>query len=200
MPIISRVSRPPFEDPLIRLGFLRALDRASLARRSWPESGVRRLMSILRKPNTLGNVCKTFGLFTTPEEERHVRQDWFGEGGKGWFPSSPMEALFRKGMMRAIELMRKHDLPLQSYWRIADNAKRVQITFAISRQQITLIISTPPPRTRARPSRATPDKNIVVISHVRNRLRERIGMAPHLDMQPRLPAVPCKRLPPFAAQ
>jgi hypothetical protein len=196
---VDLVVRPPFEDPLIRLGFLRALDRASLMRRKWPQEGVQRLMSILSKPNTLGNVCKTFGLFSNEEEERHVRRDWFGEDGKGtgWFPMAPMEALFRKGMVRAIELMLEHDLPLQSYWRIVGSAKRVQITFAISRQQITLIISTPPPRTRGRRSRVIPDKNIVVISHVRNRLRERTGLTPNPDGEPEVPPIPCRRLAQF---
>jgi hypothetical protein len=193
------VSRPPFEDPLIRLGFLRALDRASLARRKWPQEGVDYLMKILERPGTLGKVCKTFGLFANEAEERHVLEDWFGIGprGCGWFPGAPMEALFRKGMIRAIELMREHDLPLQSYWRIVGHAKRVQITFAISRHQLTLIISTPPPRTRARRSRVIQDKKLLVISHVGNRIRERVGLTPNPDGDPEVPPIPCRRIAQF---
>jgi hypothetical protein len=192
MPLPDRFLADPFEEAILPLGFLRALDRASLARNEWPEAGVQRLFKVLKKPGSLGDVCARFGLFSSAAQEQHVRQDWFGEGGKGWWPKEPMEALFRKGMAEAIRLLRKHDLPLASYWRFSKGTRRAQITFAISRHQITLLISTPPPRVRTGHGRAVSNRKIWVVAYDK---RERIvvvpGRIPSLDDEPKPPVVPC---------
>ena len=148
MPLVIRILQPPLNEAFITPGFLRALDRASLNRREWPDEGVQELFRILRKPDTLAKVCKRFGLFATEADEQHLREDWLGEGGRGWWPKQPMEAMLRAGMVRAIQLLREHDLPLASYWRVGKDTRQVQITFALSPQQITLVISTPLPRLR----------------------------------------------------
>jgi hypothetical protein len=179
-------------EALLQPGFLRALDRASRARKEWPEAGVQRLLQVMKKRGSLGDVCARFGLFATPEEEVHVRQDWFGEGGKGWWPKEPMEALFRKGMARAIELLREHDRPLASYWRIGKDTRRVQITFALSPHQLTLLISTPPPR--ARPGRVRMVRNPkvwIVAPQPNGRIASVPGLTPVPDDEPHIPRDPC---------
>ena len=111
MPLVIRILQPPLNEVFTTPGFLRALDRASLNRREWPDEGVQELFRILRKPDTLAKVCKRFGLFATEADEQHLREDWLGEGGRGWWPKQPMEAMLRAGMIRAIQLLREHDLP-----------------------------------------------------------------------------------------
>jgi len=192
MPYPARVLEPPFDEALLGLGFLRALDRASKRRRDWPEEGVQRLLRILKRPGSLGDVCERFGLFANEREARHVREDWFGENGKGWWPTQPMEALFRKGMTRAIELLRAHDLPLASYWRPGRGTRRAQITFAVSPHQITLLISTPPPRVRAARGRVVANPKVwVITSDGRQRVVSRAGLTPTPDDEPHLPSIPC---------
>jgi hypothetical protein len=189
---INHILTPPFDEAYVSLGFLRALDRASRGRHQWPEAGVQQLLHILKKAGSLGDVCARFGLFATAEEERHVREDWFGQGGKGWWPKEPMEALFRKGMIRAIELLREHDVPLASYWRIGKTTRKAQITFAVSRHQLTLIISTPPPRVRTPQGRVIKNPNIWNITHTAaNRIVAAAGRTPNPDDEPHVPPIPC---------
>ena len=190
MPRTIITLRPPFDDAIVSLRFLRALDRASLGRGGWPDEGVKTLLRILRKPGQLGNVCARFGLFENEAEERHVRRDWFGEGGKGWWPSEPMEALFRKGMIRAIELIREHDLPLASYWYILKGSRHVQINFAVSAQQVTLLISTPPPR-GASPGRSVANPRVWAVGHAGRRVVSRAGRMPSEGNEPHIPPDPC---------
>src|SRR5262249_27323622 len=123
MPRTIITLRPPLDDAIVSLRFLRALDRASHGRGDWPDEGVQTLFRILQTPVQLGKACARFGLFEDEAEESHVRRDWLNEGGKGWWPSEPMEALFRKGMIRAIELIRQYDLPLASYWYILKGSR-----------------------------------------------------------------------------
>jgi len=121
-----------------------------------------------------------------------VREDWFGEGGKGWWPKEPMEALLRKGMIRAIELLREHDVPLVSYWRIGKDTRHVQITFAISAHQITLLISTPPPRVRRASGRLVVNRRVWYVAHdARNKVRPIQGRMPTPDEEPPAPPGPC---------
>ena len=123
-----------------------------------------------------------------------MRQDWFGEGGAGWWPKEPMEALFRTGMTRAIELLREHDRPLASYWRIGKDTRRVQITFALSPHQITLLISTPPPRVRRASGRLVKNPKVWIVAHDgRNRVVSISGRAVARDDEPRPPVDPCFR-------
>jgi hypothetical protein len=193
MPYIDHVLRPPFSEAFLSLGFLRALDRASANRREWPDEGVEELFRILRKGGSLAKVCALFGLFANEAEERHVREDWFGEGGKGWWPKEPMEALFRKGMIRAIELLREHDVPLASYWRVGKDTRRVQITFAISAHQVTLVISTPPPRVRRARGRLVVNRRVWIVAREGNRVVSIPGRMPAPDDEPHIPRVPCLR-------
>jgi hypothetical protein len=192
MPLWTRVLDRPFDEALVALGFLRALDRASQRRRDWPAEGVQRLLRILRRPGSLGDVCARFGLFADEREARHVREDWFGENGKGWWPTQPMEALFRKGMIRAIELLRAHDLPLASYWHVGRWTRRAQITFAVSAHQITLLISTPPPRVRGARGRAVANPKVwVIAAGARKQVVSRAARTPTPDDEPHLPPIPC---------
>jgi len=190
MPLVDHVLRPPFSEAILIPGFMRALDRASRNRSEWPEAGVQRLYKVLRRPGTLADVCGRFGLFKDKEDERHLREDWLGEGGHGWWPTEPMEALLRKGMIRAVQLLRQYDLPLASYWRIGKGTPQVQITFAISKQQITLLISTPPPRGR-HPGRAVINPKMWVVTHRRSRVISVPGRMPDPDAEPRLRPIPC---------
>jgi len=183
---------PPLNEVFVSPGFLRALDRASVNRHEWPEEGVQELFRILRKAGTLAKVCARFGLFANEAEERHVREDWFGEGGKGWWPKEPMEALLRKGMIRAIELLREHDVPLASYWRIGKDTRRVQITFTISAHQVTLVISTPPPRVRRASGRLVVNRRVWYIAHdARNTVVSIPGRMATPDDEPPIPPDPC---------
>jgi hypothetical protein len=192
MPLTLGVLQPVFDEAVIALGFLRALDRASKRRRDWPDEGVQRLLEILKRRGSLGDVCARFGLFANEREERHVRDDWFGEGGKGWWPKQPMEALFRKGMIRAIELLREHDLPLASYWHLGRRTRRVQITFVVGAHQITLLISTPLPRLRDPRGRAVVNPKVwVITADDRERIVSRAGRTPAPDDEPHLPPIPC---------
>jgi hypothetical protein len=191
MPFILQFLRPPIEEGLLIPGFLRALDRASLSRRDWPEEGVQRLLAVLKKRGSLGDVCKRFGLFANEMEEQHVREDWFGEGGKGWWPKEPMEALFRKGMIRAIELLREHDLPLAACWRVGKGIRHAQITFFLSPQQITLTISTPPPR-RTTPGRLVTNPRVWIVAHDAGRITSTAGRMPVPDDPPPHRPLPCE--------
>jgi hypothetical protein len=194
MPLIRHPLRPPLNEVFLSPGFLRALDRASANRREWPDEGVQELFRILRKAGNLAKVCARFGLFADEAEERHVREDWFGEGGKGWWPKEPMEALFRNGMIRAIELLREHDLPLASYWRIGKDTRRAQITFAISTHQITLVISTPPPRVRRAGGQSVANRRVWFVAHDgRNKVVSIPGRMPARDDEPHIPRAPCRR-------
>jgi len=185
MPYVAHVLRPPLSEVFVPLGFLRALDRASAKRREWPDDGVEALFRILRKGGSLAKVCARFGLFANEAEEQHVREDWFGEGGKGWWPKEPMEALFRKGMIRAIELLREHDLPLASYWRVGKDTRRVQITFAVSPYQITLVISTPPPRVRRARGRSVVHRGVWIVTRAGKKVVSVPGRALASDAEPR---------------
>jgi hypothetical protein len=122
-----------------------------------------------------------------------VREDWFGEGGKGWWPKEPMEALFRKGMIRAIELLRAHDVPLASYWRVGKDTSRVEITFAISAHQITLVISTPTPRVRRARGRLVVNPRVWIVAREGDRVVSVPGRTPAPDDEPHIPRVPCLR-------
>lgn len=195
MPMIIRILQPPLNEVFITPGFLRALDRASLNRREWPDEGVQELFRILRKPDTLAKVCKRFGLFATEADEQHLREDWLGEGGRGWWPKQPMEAMLRAGMIRAVQLLREHDLPLASYWRVGKDTRQVQITFALSPQQITLVMSTPLPRLRkAGGGRLVKNPKIWIVAHdARNRVVSIPGRAVARDDEPRPRVDPCFR-------
>jgi hypothetical protein len=191
MPLIKHLIRPPLDETIVSLRFLRALDRASRGRKEWPDEGVEELFRILKKPGQLGNVCARFGLFENEAEERHVRQDWFGEGGKGWWPTEPMEALFRKGMIRAIELMREYDLPLASYWYVRKGSRHVQINFAVSSHQVTLLISTPPPRRSEPHAKAVANPRVWAVGHVRSRVISVPGRMPVEGNELHIPPDPC---------
>jgi len=161
-------------------------------RREWSDEGIEELFRILRKAGSLAKVCARFGLFANEAEERHVREDWFGEGGKGWWPKEPMEALLRKGMIRAIELLREHDVPLSSYWRVGKDTRRVQITFAISAHQITLVISTPPPHVRRASGRSVVNGRVWFVAHDgRNKVVSIPGRMATPDDEPPIPPDPC---------
>jgi hypothetical protein len=194
MPVIREILTEILEEAFLEPGLLRALDRASVARNEWPEAGVQRLLQILRKPGSLADVCARFGLFADAEEERHLRQDWCNENGKGWWPNEPMEALLRRGMIRAIELLREHDRPLASFWRIGKNTRRVQITFALSAHQITLLISTPPPRVRraARRIKMARNDRVWIVAHdARGKIVSVPGRTPVPDDEPHIGPIPC---------
>jgi hypothetical protein len=191
MPIYAHILIPPFSEMTTTPGFLRALDRASRNRSEWPEAGVQQLYKVLRRRGTLGDVCARFGLFRDEEDERHLREDWLGEGGHGWWPKEPMEAMLRTGMIRAVQLLRQYDLPLASYWRVGKGMPHVQITFAVSRQQITLVISTPPPRVRAARGRVVRNPKIWVITHRGSRIISAAARTPVPDEEPRPNPIPC---------
>jgi len=190
MPLVSHILIPPFSEMVLTPAFLRALDRASRNRNEWPEKGVQTLYKVLRRRGTLADVCARFGLFRDKEDERHLREDWLNEGGHGWWPNEPMEAMLRKGMIRAVQLLRQYDLPLASYWRVGQGTPHVQITFAVSKQQITLLISTPPPRGRQR-GRVSRNPKIWIVTHRRSHVISAPGRTPNpdADLPPR--PIPC---------
>lgn len=94
-------------------------------------------------------------------------------------------------MIRAIELIREHDLPLASYWYVRKGSRHVQINFAVSSQQITLLISTPPPRRGARHAKLVANPRVWVVGHDGNRVMSLPGRMPANGDEPHVPPVPC---------
>ncbi|HJW70914.1 MAG TPA: hypothetical protein VJ829_16295 [Candidatus Binatia bacterium] len=87
----------------------------------------------------------------------------------------------------------EHDVPLASYWRVGKDTRRVQITFAISAHQITLVISTPPPCVRRARGRLVVNRRVWIVAREGNRVVSIPGRMPAPDDEPHIPRVPCLR-------
>lgn len=84
---------------------------------------------------------------------KHVEQHFFGAEGKAYFDDD-FEAIFVQGLITAIDAMLEgkpsgKPLPIDSYWLVAGTDCQVVVTQ--SKQQVTLLLVTPPPSTRQRP-------------------------------------------------
>lgn len=75
----------------------------------------------------------------------YLKECWFNEK-TGWWPSfQPIAPIYAEGLLKTLNasLKPKQPLPIDSYWIIGHS--RVELLTLISKQQVTLLIATPPP-------------------------------------------------------
>ncbi len=104
----------------------------------------------LRSKRNLVDIGLALGIVRTQREEDHLRRDWFDETHRGWWRrSQPIEPIFRKGLIKAVELVRDLDLPIDAYWmRTGGRNDPVRVTLSVSAQQISFIFVSPHPQAR----------------------------------------------------
>jgi hypothetical protein len=80
----------------------------------------------------------------SPEEEKHLQDDWFNEYRSWWPTQQPVEIVLRHGLIQAISVANKDGalLPFDCYWLCGPPS--VQVTACASAQQVTLLVITPP--------------------------------------------------------
>jgi hypothetical protein len=80
------------------------------------------------------------GLIDTDAERNHLKNHWF----TNWWPQcQPTPPLIRRGLLMGLDLSLQYSVPLDCYWCCAGDA--FEFVAMRSDQQITLIITTPPP-------------------------------------------------------
>jgi uncharacterized membrane protein len=75
------------------------------------------------------------------DEASCLRQRWFDHEHGWWKDLPPAEAVLRRGLIRALELITEHKLPLDCYWVLG--ADQIKVTVSKSDHQITLLILSP---------------------------------------------------------
>jgi hypothetical protein len=118
------------------------LERLSAASRRRAEFDLDAILRELRSPAKLVDLAKKFRLLSDPDEERHLREDWYGETGRPWWPGFPVEAIVRQGYIEMIELVKRRDLPVDALWVTGQSEFRISLTSSPS--QITMLFLTPP--------------------------------------------------------
>lgn len=78
----------------------------------------------------------------TPAEAAYLRATWYNPGQDGWWHTlQPILPIVRAGLIKAVKEASARDLPLDSYWVIG--SRHVEVTIAVSPQQVTRILHTP---------------------------------------------------------
>ncbi len=142
-------------------------ERISELSRRRHDVDVEQILGLLRSRQNLVDIGKALGIVRSPRDEAHLREDWFDETRRGWWRhAQPIEPIFRTGLIKAVELVRDLDLPIDAYWVRTDHPRSpVRVTLGASTEQITLLFQSPHPRVRpgARPPKLMVDRSIWVI-------------------------------------
>jgi hypothetical protein len=137
-----------------------AIDQASKARAGLD---LDQILGELRSRKSLVDIGKTLGIVRDAQQEAHLRQDWFNETGRGWWRKHPVERIFRDGLIKAVELVKALDLPIDSYWLRTDSPNEpVRALVTVSDRQITVLFVSPQPK-GARAARLAVDTSIWVV-------------------------------------
>jgi uncharacterized membrane protein len=75
------------------------------------------------------------------EEARCLRQRWFDHEQGWWKELPPAEPVVRRGLVRALELITEHKLPLDCYWILG--ADQIKVTVSKSEHQVTVVFLSP---------------------------------------------------------
>ena len=131
------------------------------------EVDVAQVLGLLRSRQNLVDIGKGLGIVRSARDEAHLREDWFDETHRGWWRhAQPIEPIFRTGLIKAVELVRDLDLPIDAYWVRTDHARSpVRVTLGVSNEQITFLFQSPHPRVRpgVRGPKLVVDRSIWVI-------------------------------------
>jgi hypothetical protein len=120
-------------------------------------------------------VLKNHGIILTNEEKNYLSKTWYPPPGQGWWQAQqPIMPIIRDGLAFALVKSRQGDRlrPVDSYWMTGGYDAKVQVFVAVSPEQVTRIIYTPPsepPAGRNRPERV----NIWVIKEGQETADER---------------------------
>jgi len=125
---------------------LQAIDRFSEMRAQVDSAPILRLFR--SKRTNLVDIAEKYGLVRSAREAQHLRTHLLNEGKKGWWQhAQPIEPIVRQALLKTVELVRQHDLPVDAYWVCSGSGRNapVEASVAVSKQQITLIFHTPRP-------------------------------------------------------
>ena len=88
-------------------------------------------------------ILHEYGIIRTEEEERHLRNHWFNENGRGWWrQAGPVKAIHRQGLIEAFREAKDRKLPIDSYWICAAHPS-FDVCVCWSEEQVTRIIISP---------------------------------------------------------
>lgn len=103
-----------------------------------------RAISLLEQCTIVEIIEGSRSLGLSEAEKRHLLDDWFDP--TGWWPTQqPIEPILRQALIKALQLVVKHEIPMDSYWICAGGDFEAYV--AKSGQQVTLMLLTPPPPT-----------------------------------------------------
>lgn len=134
-------------EPLQPIRFVERLSQESRHRR---EYDLDKILDALASGRPLVDVAKDYGMVSNAAEEAFLRSHWYNEDGNGWWKDWPVQEIMRAGVVRALELMRTLDLPIDAYW--APGGDRFAVSIAVSPKVgerdregvILMILHTPP--------------------------------------------------------
>ena len=75
------------------------------------------------------------------DEAKCLRQRWFDHEQGWWKELPPSEPVVRRGLIRALELITEHKLPLDCYWILG--ADQVKVVVGKSEHQVTVLFLSP---------------------------------------------------------
>ena len=83
------------------------------------------------------------GYVTSAKDAQHLLNDWF-DPEDGWWRELPEnEAVLRKGLIKAGEILVRRRLPVDCYW--LRGGERIQLIITVSAHQMTLLFVSPRP-------------------------------------------------------
>jgi len=98
------------------------------------------LASLEDRTKDLATILVEYQVLIRGAEERHYRNHWFKENGRGWWWDTEHQAhiqdILREGLIRAFQEAKAHNLPVDSYWIRAGNQFAMYVTRIILRPSV----------------------------------------------------------------
>jgi hypothetical protein len=100
----------------------------------------RALLGALERGDALVDIARAFRVIRTDVETVHFAHDWLGGW---WLHHQPVEPILREGFRLALTKAQERKVAVDTYWIC--NGDLWECAVCVSRAQVTLLISTPPP-------------------------------------------------------
>jgi hypothetical protein len=112
------------------------------------DSIINRLTGPVNDPaNGLVQIGIDFGFYADLAKTEHLRNDWFNEGGNGfWQNVADVEGIMRKGLAKTCELFKQTGKPVELFWVISSsdqNDSRWEMSTSICNEILLVIFHTP---------------------------------------------------------
>jgi hypothetical protein len=118
------------------------MDRFSRGSREAALFNVDQILADLRSGANIVDVAKRHGVIPSNAEEDHLRNDWYNETGKGWWPDQPVAEIVRKAYIEAIRLAHDRSLPVDAYQVVG--GERFAVSLSVHDSGIVMLFHTPP--------------------------------------------------------